>query len=74
MGQVRVTQQGLSFLGWDFFRNRRKRICRSECTGMFLQPCSKLWMALRETPNSRAIWICVFPSCLRIIEKVLFCI
>ena len=72
MGHFSATQQSLSFLGGDFFKARRKRTWRSVCTGIFLQPCSKLCMALRETPNNCAIWLCVFPKYRRAVENSIF--
>ncbi len=52
VGHFRITQQGLVLLFRDLFRERRYNTWRSACTGMFLHPCSKLWMALSEVPNN----------------------
>jgi hypothetical protein len=72
IGHFRITQQGLSFWGGDFLDAKRKRTWRSVCTGMFLHPCSKLWIALREVPNNWAIWSCVFPRYWRAVENSFF--
>ena len=69
LGHVRITQQGLSFLWGDFLEANRKRTWRSIWTGIFLHPCSKLCMALRETPNNCAICLCVFPRYWRAVEN-----
>ena len=72
IGHFRITQQALFFLWGDFFRSRRKRAWRSVCTGMFLHPCSKLCIALKETPNNCAICLCVFPKYRRAVENSFF--
>ena len=69
IGHFRITQQGLSFLGREGLEAKRKRTWRSIWTGIFLHPCSKLCMALRETPKSCAIWLCVFPRYWRAVEN-----
>ena len=71
LGHFRITQQGLSFF-CNFFKARRNRAWRSAWTGIFLHPCSKLCIALEETPNNRAIWLCVFPRYRRIVENSFF--
>ena len=71
-GHFRITQQGLSFLRGDFIEAKRKRTWRSIWTGIFLHPCSKLCMALRETPNNCAICLCVFPRYWRAVENSFF--
>ena len=72
-GHFRISQQGRFF--WaaaPFLRATRKSIWRSVYTGMFRHPCSKLCMALGETPNNCAIWLCVFPKYRRILENSSF--
>ena len=69
MGHFFITQQGFCFLSRFCFIAKRKSICRSICTEIFLHPCSKLCMALREVPSRSAIWLCVFPSWRRIKEN-----
>jgi hypothetical protein len=65
-GQFFVSQHGRSRLRRRFFRARSMRIWRSAWLGMFLQPCSKLWNALREVPSNIAIWLWVRPRSRRI--------
>ena len=72
IGHFRITQQDLSPPGGDFLEAKRKRTWRSIWTGIFLHPCSKLCMALRETPNNCAIWPCVFPRYWRAFENSFF--
>lgn len=69
VGHFLITQHGFCcFFRFRFFA-KRKSMCRSICTGMFLHPCSKLCMAFREVPSSSAIWLCVFPSWCRMEEN-----
>jgi hypothetical protein len=69
MGHFFITQQDFCFVSRSRFIAKRKSTCRSICTGIFLHPCSKLCMALREVPSSSAIWLCVFLSWRRIKEN-----
>ena len=67
-GQSWRSQQGfLPYL--DSFMARRNRDCLWTWVGMFLQPCSKLWIALRETAKSWAISLWDFPNLCRIFEN-----
>ena len=72
LGHFRITQQGLLCLASGLSNVRRNSTWRSVCTGMFLHPCSKLCMALRETPNNCAIWLCVFPKYWRVLKNSSF--
>lgn len=67
-GQSWRSQQGfLPYL--DSFMARRNRDCLWAWVGMFLQPCSKLWIALRETAKSWAISFWDLPRRSRIFEN-----
>ena len=67
------SQQG--FLPYfDSFIARRNNDCLWAWVGIFRQPCSKLWMALRETAKSWAISLWDFPSRWRISENSLLSI
>ena len=67
-GQPWRSQQGfLPYL--DSFMARRNRDCLWTWVGMFLQPCSKLWIAFIETAKSWAISLWDFPRRWRIFEN-----
>ena len=61
-GHFFIFQHGFFFRIWDLMVIKKNSRCRSTCTGTFLRPCSKLWMAFREQPSNWAIWVCVLPS------------
>ena len=68
IGHFSICQQGFLWF-FDAFCIKRNNIWRSMGTETFLQPCSKLWTALSDVPNNDAIWLCVFPNRLRIMEN-----